>query len=831
MAGHTDTCRRPAPAPATPGSPIEEPPTTVEQMSTSTEPGARRRSGRTPRTLAEALRRWDDDALTVLLLARPDLARPLPADSTQVASRAATRLSVNAALERLDAFHLGVCEALVLVEAPVGATAVRRVVHAPARSVTATLARLRALALVWGADSDLQVVRAVGEVLGPHPAGLGAPLRTALRSVSTSRLRGITRDVAATVGGEWADRSGWQVEEVADLVAANVPALLDAAQKAAPGTAEVLARLTWGPPAGRLGGVRSELSLSDAQGPVEHLLALGLLVGVDARTVLLPREVALHLRGGRLTEARADRPPSAEPVPRDAAIVERTAAGTAYEAVRQVEHLMDEWSVHPPAVLRAGGLGVRDLRLAASVLEVDEEQAGFWAELAQLAGLAGRGSDDELDPVWLPTRAYDAWLTDDVAQRWVHLVSAWLDSDRATALVGTRDERDRPVNPLAPDLHRASVPEVRRAALSVLAEHENAAVPEADVLATVAWRRPRRAALRDATVRRTMHEAGWLGVTGAGALSLVGRLLLGSDSAGSVADALRRVLPDPGTEVVLQADLTAVAPGPLERDVARSMALLADVESRGGATVYRFSAGSLRRALDAGWTGAEVHAFLQERSRTPVPQPLGYLVDDIARRHGHLRIGPAAVYLRSEDPRELDSLVADRSLAGLGMRRLSPTVAVSDSPANVVLGRLRSTSRAPVVEGPDGVVRLHEEPATRRAPAPPPTRPATTVLAATEAEAVAAAVRTGDRAAVARPPGAGGAQLQRSGSLDAVAALREAAQSGVSVWLAYLDQAGTLTERIVDPVRVEAGRLTALDHRSGRTQDFALHRVSRVGPA
>ena len=811
--------------------PDHQPATTVEQMPTSIQPGARRPSTRAPRTLAEALRGWDDDALTALLLARPDLARPLPADSTQVASRAATRLSVNAALERLDAFSLGVCEALLVVDAPVTAAAVRRVVHAPARSVTATLARLRGLALVWGTDSDLQVVRAVSEVLGPHPAGLGSPLRTALRSVSAGRLRSIARDVAGTVGAQATDRSGWQVDEVADLIAANVPALLDAAQEADPGAADVLARLTWGPPAGRLGGVRSELSLDEAQGPVEHLLALGLLVGVDARTVLLPREVALHLRGGRLTPSRADRPPSAEPVARDAAVVERTAAGAAYEAVRQIEHLMDEWSAHPPAVLRAGGLGVRDLRLAASLLEADEDQAGFWAEVAQLAGLAGRGSDDELDQVWLPTRGYDAWLADDVAQRWAHVVQAWLDSDRATALVGTRDDRDRPVNPLAPDLHRASVPEVRRAALTVLSEHEGADVTEADVLAAVAWRRPRRSALRDATVRRTLREAGWLGVTGAGALSASGRLLLDSGSAGILADALRPVLPDPGTEVLLQADLTAVAPGPLERAVARSMALLADVESRGGATVYRFSAGSLRRAFDAGWTGAEVHAFLDRHSRTPVPQPLSYLVDDIARRHGHLRIGAAAVYLRSEDPRELDALVADRSLAGLSLRRLSPTVAVSDSPADVVLARLRSTSRAPVVEGPDGVVRLHDEPATRRAAASPPTRPAATVLTGTEAAAVAAAVRAGDRAAGARPPGAGGAELRRSGSLDAVAALREAAQSGVSVWLAYLDQAGTLTERIVDPVRVEAGRLTAHDHRSGRTQDFALHRVSRVGPA
>ena len=802
-------------------------------MSTSTEPGTGRRADRSPRTLADALRSWDDDALAALLLARPDLARPLPADSTQVASRAATRLSVTAALERLDAFHLGVCEALLVTDAPVTATAVRRLVHAPARSVTAALTRLRSLAIVWGADSSLQVVRAVGEVLAPHPAGLGPPLRTALRSVSASRLRSVARDVGNRLGVPSADGgpSGWQVEEVADLVASNVADLLIAAEEADSGTADVLARLTWGPPAGRLGSVRSELSSADADGPIEHLLALGLLVGVDARTVLLPREVALHLRGGRLTPHRADRAPLPEAVPRDPTTVQRTAAGAAYEAVRRVEHLLDEWGARPPAVLRAGGLGVRDVRLTASALEVDEDQAGFWTELAHLSGLAARGTDDELDQVWLPTRAYDAWLSDDVAQRWVHLVSAWLSSDRATALVGTRDDRDRPVNPLAPDLHRASVPEVRREALAVLAEHENAEVPAADVLAAVAWRRPRRSALRDTTVRRTLVESGWLGVTGAGALSNAGRLLLAPDAATLAAEALRPVLPTPGTEVLLQADLTAVAPGPLERDVARAMALLAEVESRGGATVYRFGAHSLRRALDAGWTGADVHAFVERHSRTPVPQPLGYLIDDIARRHGHLRVGSAAVYLRSEDPRELDALVADRSLSGLRLRRLAPTVAVSDSPADVVLARLRSTSRAPVVEGPDGDVRLQNESDTRRAPAPPPTRQAGSELSSTEAAAVAAAVRAGDRAAGARPAGAGTPELRRSGSLDAVAALREAAQSGDSVWLAYLDQTGTLTERIVDPMRVEAGRLTAHDHRSGRTQDFALHRVSRVGPA
>jgi len=33
---------------------------------------------------------------------------------------------------------------------------------------------------------------------------------------------------------------------------------------------------------------------------------------------------------------------------------------------------------------------------------------------------------------------------------------------------------------------------------------------------------------------------------------------------------------------------------------------------------------------------------------------------------------------------------------------------------------------------------------------------------------------------------------------------------------------------VVDPLDVEDGRLTAFDHRSGRTRTFALHRISQV---
>ncbi|WP_260471050.1 helicase-associated domain-containing protein, partial [Streptomyces sp. RP5T] len=95
---------------------------------------------------------------------------------------------------------------------------------------------------------------------------------------------------------------------------------------------------------------------------------------------------------------------------------------------------------------------------------------------------------------------------------------------------------------------------------------------------------------------------------------------------------LAPLLPEPPDHVLLQADLTAVAPGPLQRSLAEVLDVLADVESKGGATVYRFTPGSVRRALDAGQSASDLHAFLAAHARTPVPQPLTYLIDDVARR-------------------------------------------------------------------------------------------------------------------------------------------------------------------------------------------------------
>ncbi len=229
------------------------------------------------------------------------------------------------------------------------------------------------------------------------------------------------------------------------------------------------------------------------------------------------------------------------------------------------------------------------------------------------------------------------------------------------------------------------------------------------------------------------------------------------------------MLPAPLDHVLLQADLTAVAPGPLEGELAREMSLLADVESTGGATVYRFSESSLRRALDAGRSATDVLATLGTRSRTPVPQPLEYLVLDVARRHGALRVGLASAYLRCDDPTTLSEVLADRRLATLRLVRLADTV---DRVAVTGRHRARPAARRRLLAERGELRRRGRRSGAPTSDAPPakprPPRLSVEPPAPTEAllSAAVRALRAGETAAANRPPampeGNGSGRLPRS---------------------------------------------------------------------
>jgi hypothetical protein len=358
------------------------------------------------------------------------------------------------------------------------------------------------------------------------------------------------------------------------------------------------------------------------------------------------------------------------------------------------------------------------------------------------------------------------------------------------------------------------------------------------------WQRPRRPADRGRAVAWVVEEAAVIGVMALGGVAVHGRALLEStDPQHQAAAALEPLLPQPIDHVLLQADLTAVAPGPLEQDLARNLATMADIESRGGATVYRFTETSVRRAFDSGWSAAEVHEFVAAASRTPVPQPLVYLVDDVSRKFGTVRVGSAEAFLRSDDESALMELVHDPKAASLRLRRIAPTVVVSDVPLDVLLQRLRELGAAPVVEAPDGTVRLARREAHRARSAKrrtPPTDLAvlpalmdgrTAARFGARVSAAVTAIRAGDQAAAHRPANADSARLARTSPMSTLATLRDAIESRSTVWIGYVDNQGSTVERIVDPVKVDGGWLSAYDHRSDEVRSFAVHRITGAAVA
>ncbi|MFD4897474.1 helicase-associated domain-containing protein [Streptomyces sp. NPDC058411] len=808
-----------------------------------------------PRTLAEALRARGDESLAGLLRARPDLLSPVPNDITQLATRAGTRASVVRALEHLDRFALQTAEALAVAPDPAPYDTLLALLTGDGQddgdgrddagaAITAALptalTTLREQALVWGEDTGLHLVRTARELLAPSPqhpspTGLGPTVSEATAGMSPGRLQEILADAGlpathdpvsavAALAGLFTDRT--RMAELLDTAPVEALSVLD--------------RLVWGPPYG-------EVTPNPAP-PVQWLRDRGLLLPVSTRTVVLPREAALHLRAGR-----AHRTP--EPVPpelvaaaeRDPQAVDRAAAGQGFMALSTVEELLKLWNDGGPAILRAGGLSVRELKRAAAALDVTEPVAAFWIELAYAAGLLA--SDGETDERYAPTPASDEWLDLPAQDRWAHLATAWLAATRTPGLIGGQDAKGRALSTLGPDLDRSAAPEVRRRVLALFASLPPGTAPDPQtLLARLRWERPLRTSapggptpqgdasdLRSRIALWTVNDAELLGITGRGALSSQARALLdeGPEAAAAV---LAPLIPEPLDHVLLQADLTAVAPGPLERPLADMLSVLADVESKGGATVYRFTPGSVRRALDAGRAATDLHAFLATHSRTPVPQPLSYLIDDVARRHGHLRIGAASAYVRCDDEAVLNEILADKRSATLRLRRLAPTVLAAQADPGSLLEGLREMGYAPAAESAEGDVLITRAGARRTPPRTPPTPvpEGPPVPDATLLTAAVRAIRAGDTAARAvhrESADAGSAtagSLPRTTAAETLATVQAAAMTGSAVWIGYVNADGAASQRVIAPVKVEGGFVTAYDHTADEVRTYPLHRITGV---
>lgn len=749
------------------------------------------------RSLADDLRQRSDEDLALLLRARPDLVHPVAPDITSLATRAGTATSVARALDSLDLFTLQVAETLAALDET---TTIEHLLACfadeLAEPVLVALTSLRGLALVWG-DTSIRLLRTARDSLGPNPGGLGPTC----------------------------------VDQRPKLATLTVDSLTATLATAPPKARDLLEQLTWGPPTGQVKRADRPVSPESAKTPLEWLLARDLLVPRGPSSVVLPREVGVLLRTvaiGRPAVIVSPAWPPAQPqavATRNLDLVERGSGQHALAAVGAVTDLLETWSNSAPPVLRKGGIAQRDLTHIVHLLDADEESTAWWSELAFAAGLLAR--DGDVEERWRPTPGFDDWCADDVGLQWAHLAYTWWRMTRAPQLIRGAAQADVSINLLSDEASVAWLPELRGSVIWLLADVRNdgGSLNADEIVRCLDDRQPRIASpVRGAHVQATLLQAEALGVTSLGVLTSAGAALLASETEEHLAQLITDLLPTPVDHVMLQGDLTAIAPGPLTFEAAREMRQLADVESTGGATVYRFSEASIRRGFDAGRDAADILSSLKTLSLTPVPQPLEYLINDLGRRHGNVRVGVASSYLRCIDDATAATIMSSRQAESLGLTRLTSTVLVSSLSPDRILDALRNIGIAPIPESPEGVVlAIPTQP--QRTPARVAPTPLTHGSIDVRPALIDAAIRTLRATALDGDANFDADDLTPMPATETLSVLRTCVGEGRPVAMTYAGEDETL-RLLVTPVRIAAGLVTAMEHSSGVVRTFSVARIS-----
>ena len=263
---------------------------------------------------------------------------------------------------------------------------------------------------------------------------------------------------------------------------------------------------------------------------------------------------------------------------------------------------------------------------------------------------------------------------------------------------------------------------------------------------------------------------------------------------------------------------------------------MAEIESRGGATVYRFSESTIRRALNHGKTGDEIRAFLSKTSKTPMPQPLEYLIADVAKKHGKLRAGNTSSFIRCEDTALIAQIMSDKKLEVLSLRRIAPEVVICDHDATDLMRVLREAGYLPAAESANGLILTG--PRSNRAltkPRPPRIIGEIEIPNSDLLNSAIRAIRTGEksshkqthlRQAASEALGA----LPRNTANETMDLVNRFILEEKSLSIGYADNNGSVTHRIIDPIRVSAGSLIARDHATGEVQSFRIPRITGIAP-
>jgi len=84
--------------------------------------------------------------------------------------------------------------------------------------------------------------------------------------------------------------------------------------------------------------------------------------------------------------------------------------------------------------------------------------------------------------------------------------------------------------------------------------------------------------------------------------------------------------------LIVQADLSLIAPGPLDTATESVLRKFTDLEQVSVASTYRLSALSLSHGLECGLTVSQIRTMLLELNGKALPQPVEYLLKEAEAR-------------------------------------------------------------------------------------------------------------------------------------------------------------------------------------------------------
>ncbi|MEJ2862431.1 helicase-associated domain-containing protein [Actinomycetospora flava] len=741
--------------------------------------------------LADHLATLDETSLAVLLRHRPDACtEPVPRDLSRLAGRLAGRASLSAALRRLDRDTVEVGRAVAALDEQATPDTVTDLLDTTPALVERPLQVLTTMGLAW---PDGPVLR-LPEALSEHwlaEIGADEPIARMARHVVAEEMRRI----AVAHGIPLSTRKAEVTQAIHDTWAE--PGFLRSRIEALPATARQ-----------RLGVLcRAEFDGLRPSTDDHLLLDAGLLV-LEGHVARIPREIAVTVWAADASLTGVpDLPAPADPPAR----VADGAVAAARSLLDIVTTVLDDAADTPVTALKSGGVGKRERARLVKRHDLDGDHlACLVIDLAAHAGLLGL-----TEAGYAPTATYGDWREEDAAARWTRLARTWFALEYAP---GDREVDGKEVAPplallsMAGDLRRTLLEKSRDHSLHATEEH-------------LAWFSPMSAeAVLAGSVAVSRREAELLGIVVGDTVSPLGRALV---DGGDVVAAVGEHLVDASCEVVLQSDLTAMVSGRPSPAITRLLADAATPESRGAATTHRFSPASVRAALDAGWNADDLLAELRALSARPLPQPLEYLVTDVARRHGHVRVRAAGACLVLDEALS-EEVLRSRSLRALGLARLAPTVLVSPSDPDGVLRALRAAGYLPVREDDTGAVVVERrerqvadttsEPDVREVMDP----------AALAGRLIAAGL---GHDLVDSPTAALLGSLNPRLDPAELDLLADAVDHGRDVHITYSDRNGTISRRVVTPDQVLHRWLIAWCHLRHDEREFTVENILEVAPA